>query len=233
MDQEKIWEFFQNDDLIGKFAFHSDSRHRFLAKHIVRNTKVLNIGVGRAGLESILVAKGVEICSLDPSSASIESLRSNFKFGERARVGYSQDIPFEDSSFDVVVMSEVLEHLSDEILQASIKECFRVLRPSGVFMGTVPAEERLADSMIVCPCCGKIFHRWGHVQEFTSERLRSYLDKEFSQCTIVRKYFGNWDELNWKGKLTHIVRRTLLHLGVRGSNENFYFTARKTGPHLQ
>src|SRR6185312_3250597 len=94
---------------------------------------------------------------------------------EKARHGYSQDIPFNDGMFDVVIMSEVLEHLTDTVIASTLTEVHRVLKPGGRFIGTVPADEKLSSEQVICPDCGKIFHRWGHVQEFSTDRLRSLL----------------------------------------------------------
>jgi SAM-dependent methyltransferase len=46
-------------------------------------------------------------------------------------------LPFADSSFDVVITSEVLEHIQDDV--AAIAEMVRVLKPGGHFAATVPA----------------------------------------------------------------------------------------------
>lgn len=227
MDQEKIWNFFQNDHQIGSLAFNGDARYHFLASQISPNAKVLNIGVGRGGLESLLLLKGADVYSLDPSSEAIESLRAKFGLGEKACVGYSQKAPFADGSFDVIVMSEVLEHLSDDVINKTLTECCRLLSSDGVFIGTVPADEVLTEGMTVCPCCGSVFHRWGHVQTFTKMRLASLLKEQFSTCVVERKFFGSWASLNWKGRMNHIIKKTLLRLGAKGSGENFFFLARK------
>ncbi len=50
----------------------------------------------------------------------------------RAQVGFSQNIPFPDSQFDVVIMTEVLEHRTDDVLNATLGEVKRVLKPRGV-----------------------------------------------------------------------------------------------------
>merc|ERR1711920_563495 len=41
-------------------------------------------------------------------------------------------VPFPDNSFDVVIMSDVLEHLLD--LKKALREVARVLKPGGVFL---------------------------------------------------------------------------------------------------
>jgi 2-polyprenyl-3-methyl-5-hydroxy-6-metoxy-1,4-benzoquinol methylase len=50
------------------------------------------------------------------------------------RVGGSTALPWTDSTMDVCLMPEVLEHVPE--WQASLKECARVLRPGGLLMIT-------------------------------------------------------------------------------------------------
>lgn len=46
------------------------------------------------------------------------------------------NLPFPDATFDAVILSEVLEHIDDDV--AGLKEAFRVLKPGGVAAITVP-----------------------------------------------------------------------------------------------
>ncbi|HRF97201.1 MAG TPA: methyltransferase domain-containing protein, partial [Aggregatilineales bacterium] len=45
-------------------------------------------------------------------------------------------LPYPDNTFDAVILSEVLEHLDDDV--AGLKEAYRVLKPGGVVVITVP-----------------------------------------------------------------------------------------------
>lgn len=46
------------------------------------------------------------------------------------------DLPYPDGTFDAVILSEVLEHLEDDV--AALKQVWRVLKPGGVVAITVP-----------------------------------------------------------------------------------------------
>lgn len=118
-----------------------------------------------------------EVYALDPIEKALVSLRERLQLGNKAQVGYGQNIPFESNFFDVVVVSEVLEHLSPEIMHATLSEIHRVLRKGGLLLGTVPARENYHQKIVVCPYCAKIFHRWGHLQTFTMQQMRLNLEK--------------------------------------------------------
>ena len=51
--------------------------------------------------------------------------------------GSAYELPFEDNTFDLIVCSEVLEHLHE--YNDAIKEIYRVLKPGGKFYASVPA----------------------------------------------------------------------------------------------
>lgn len=215
MDQTKIWDYFQNDDEMGDAFSKALPRYEFLAQQIASGMQALNIGVGRGGLEGILVKKGVLVSCLDPSENAIDSLRSEYALGDRAQVGCSQAIPFSDSQFDVVVMSEVLEHLSSDVLNATLIEVRRVLKSGGRFIGTVPADENLLDNRVMCPHCGEFFHRWGHMQSFSQVRMRELLaTNNFAVRRNETRAFPCWR----RSGLINIVKSSIRYvLGRAGS----------------
>lgn len=228
MDQEKIWEHFQGDKGLSAFS-RAEPRYRFIASKIKKNKCVLNIGVGNGGLEKLLQEHGAKVSCLDPSENAIERIRTNLSLGKQAKVGYSQNIPFNDNSFDYVIMSEVLEHLDDEVLKRTISEVKRVLREGGKFIGTVPPNEDLFDGKVICPCCGSLFHRWGHVQSFSPLSLKKLLlENNFSSVGVHYRAFSDWRRPGVNSFIKSFFRWGLGIFGANIALPNLYFEAKKT-----
>lgn len=228
MNQDAIWEYFQNE-AVESFA-GSERRLAYLANLIALPAKVLNIGVGSGTFEAHAIAKGLTVFSLDPSRKSIERLQQLYSLGDRARVGYGQQIPFPDHHFDAVVLSEVMEHMSDEVIEGTVREVARVLRIGGQIIGTVPAREKLSEDTVICPDCGKRFHRWGHVQSFNPDSLRALLVSQFADMRIWERPFIPFGSLNWKGKVQGVTKLLLYFCGFHGKHENIVFIGRRKHP---
>jgi SAM-dependent methyltransferase len=224
--QDKIWSYFQNE--APELLLNSESRVKFILKQIKgTRLRTLNIGIGGGLFEKMAIERGLDVYSLDPDEKAISRLGRDLRMGERARAGFSQQIPFADGFFDVVVVSEVLEHLSDEILQKTLSEIHRVLSSGGQIIGTVPARENLTDQLTVCPHCGENFHRWGHKQSFDQYRMSNLLSQFFLVEVTIEKRFEPWSKINWKGKTLALIKLALLRLGVKGANNSLYFSAVK------
>ena len=228
-DQAAIWDYFQNE---GNDSF-AGARTRLthlarLARNSARNgANVLNIGVGSGLFEELALSLGLQVHTLDPNERAVASVAERLDLGDRARVGSCTEIPFADSAFDVVIASEVLEHLSDTDIERSLREIGRILAEDGAFIGTVPARERLADQEAVCPSCATRFHRWGHQQSFDQKRLRNTLAPHFASLRIDERPFPAWHRLNWKGRIAGGLKLTLNRLGVHGGGESLVFHARR------
>ena len=163
-EQTSIWKHFQTT---GVSAFDgSQPRSDFIRSLVAgSNQRILIIGYGSGYLDARLRSDGHEVVSLDPVAAALS--------GVSGLCAGIQSLPLRSGVCDVVIASEVLEHLDDDVLTAGLTEVHRVLGPSGRFIGSVPFGEDLAASTAVCPNCSKQFHRWGHVRSFDQDSLRS------------------------------------------------------------
>ncbi len=163
------------------------------------SVRVLNIGVGDARLERLLVAKGYDVYSLDPSADIVDWLRGHLGLDpEHARCGWSTKLPFAADFFDWVVMSEVIEHLSADATEQTLANVRGVLKRGGHLVGTVPENEDLALNRFTCLHCGKASHRVGHEQTFTVSTMRQLLARHFDVIR-VRSFRGLF--MNWRGRL--------------------------------
>jgi 2-polyprenyl-3-methyl-5-hydroxy-6-metoxy-1,4-benzoquinol methylase len=104
-----------------------------------RRLKICELGCGTGGnLEPIADRHdvvGVE-CSPEALALARKKLRDRIRYG---RLPHEIDVP--SQSFDVVLMTDVLEHIEDDA--ASADAALSLLRPGGIVVATVPAYQWL------------------------------------------------------------------------------------------
>ncbi|WP_254507846.1 class I SAM-dependent methyltransferase [Anatilimnocola floriformis] len=227
--QDKIWSHFQNADPESFAA--AKPRLEYIVRSISRRVKspkpkVLNIGVGSGHFEQTALARGFEVHSLDPDAVAIERLATA---GVTGHVGYIEQMSLADKQFDAVVASEVLEHLHDAQRAAGLQEISRVLKPGGWFLGTVPYNENLKAGDVICPCCGTLFHRWGHQQTFTVASLRTQLEHQFAVRELRRTAFVPFRNRGPFGKLKSLARLLLARAGQMIAVPSLYWVAQSRG----
>lgn len=113
----------------------SDDMRRVFERHISRVDSCLDVGCGDGRTAGRwLNSHTRRYTGVDISSRAVEMARS---IGlDAICIEDAAILPFSDSSFDVVVCLEVLEHLFDPQLAA--REIARVLRAGGILLATVP-----------------------------------------------------------------------------------------------
>ncbi len=223
-----IWIHFQ-----GKGKSHgftgSHGRHAHLIRMIERfsvseSPVVLNVGIGDGNLEREGLRRGWKIVSLDPDEQAVQAISAAGAHGE---VGSIALMPFSDQSFDFIVASEVLEHLSSDERRHSLRGIYRALKPGGRLLGTVPWEEKLDLSQTVCPQCSHVFHRWGHTTSFDLDSMRSELSVVFDDVICYRAALVEFAGRSLQGKLKSAVRWVLGRFGAAIAIPSLVFIARK------
>jgi len=121
---------------------------RFDKLGLAPGDKVLDVGAGFGRHVFECARRGADVVALDYAEDEVVQTRATLggmvdageidvdRFKGVLR-GDATRLPFDDGSFDVVITSEVLEHIQDDV--AAIAEMVRVLKPGGMFAATVPA----------------------------------------------------------------------------------------------
>jgi SAM-dependent methyltransferase len=228
VEQERIWDHFQTvrvdsfDHARGRYAAMVHEVERRLGRTPGR---VLNIGIGAGGVERRLKQRGWHVASLDPSNSVVSAM---VQAGVDARCGYAQQMPFDSGSFDVVIASEVLEHIQPAMRALVQQEVARVLTDHGWFVGSVPYRENLADGEVICPDCGKVFHRWGHVSSFDIASIESELGLHFEVVSCRRLSFVDWESARPPVRFVKaVIQHILGRLGEPIASPSIVFAVRK------
>jgi 2-polyprenyl-3-methyl-5-hydroxy-6-metoxy-1,4-benzoquinol methylase len=104
-----------------------------------RRLKICELGCGTGGnLESI--SHRHDVVGVECSPQALAHARQ--KLGDRIRYGrLPNEVDLPSQSFDVVLMTDVLEHIADDA--ASANTAMSLLRPGGIVVATVPAYQWL------------------------------------------------------------------------------------------
>lgn len=121
---------------------------RFDRLGLAAGDRVLDVGAGFGRHVFECARRGADVVALDYAEDEVVQTRATLgAMVEAGEIdldhfkgvlrGDATKLPFDDASFDVVITSEVLEHIQDDV--TAISEMVRVLKPGGTFAATVPA----------------------------------------------------------------------------------------------
>lgn len=114
-------------------AFHASTVEPMFCE-IPPGCRVLDVGCNSGEMMKLLRdGKGCDVVGVD---VSVNALRLARKKRLKVYNASAEKLPFPDSSFDVVILREVLVHIHEPI--KALKEIRRVLRPKGFLLGSAP-----------------------------------------------------------------------------------------------
>jgi SAM-dependent methyltransferase len=159
-------------------SFHSTRMCYLMYRRIARKVGqglVLDVGCGPGDLFMNLPSDykdlyGIDLRKFDVYRASKWIERGNFCIAD------GRYIPYKSGTFDQVVCTEVLEHLPVDMGDCIIDECFRVLKPSGRALFSIPNGSGIA---------GRYHHE--HLRQFAYKPFISLLNDKGFQVTSGEK----------------------------------------------
>lgn len=147
------------------------------AQGLIKDKVVLDIASGAGYGAAFLAQTAKQVIGVDYSEDAIAYSKdlyrsSNLEF----KVGDAQSLPLDDSSVDVVVSLETIEHIPKPEL--FVQEVVRVLKPDGIFYVSTPNDDEFIE--------GNEFH----LHEFDFPELNRLIKKYFKQAEYY--YQGTW-----------------------------------------
>jgi len=142
----RLWKL-RNSITTADYEYRSYSSRHPLQRHWIRRRLELIKGF-LGGAERVLdVGSGSNyLAATTPGFVALDSEPRKVRFLAHLKVeakhSDAQALPFEDGSFDGVVLSQVLPYVGD--VNAVIKEAHRVLKPGGSLVVVVPDSRRLS-----------------------------------------------------------------------------------------
>lgn len=148
------------------------SRYQQVIKLIPKkkNQRILDIGCGDGVLLSLIKNARLYGVDLDQDSLDFAATKIKAKLVKAS----AEKLPFKNNLFDVVIATEIIEHLSKPELM--LKEIKRVLKPNGRVIISTPNQLAfgLTDRL--------------HVQEFSAGELQQLLQSEFKSVKISQSH---------------------------------------------
>jgi 2-polyprenyl-3-methyl-5-hydroxy-6-metoxy-1,4-benzoquinol methylase len=135
-----------------------------------RETRVLDVGCAGGAFPKAADDLGFSVVGVEPSAWMCEFGKK--EYGLDLRPGIIQDQKFDDKTFDIVTLWDVIEHIVDPV--DALQHIRRVLKDSGYLVVNYPDYDSIA-----CKMMGK---RWPfflsvHLYYFTPQTVRQILEK--------------------------------------------------------
>jgi cyclopropane fatty-acyl-phospholipid synthase-like methyltransferase len=193
----RVWSYYASALPADQFFSSHSGAHivdRLETEIGLRGRRVLDFGCGRGDLMLELFARGIAATGLEFSEEVASEARRRFAAEPLFRgVEVSATLPtsIADEFFDVVLLIEVVEHLLEPEIAATLGEVRRILSPGGLVVVTAPNSENLDENRVRCPDCGATFHRWQHQRALTARSLSGLLEQHgFEPVSVQGLHWG-------------------------------------------
>ncbi len=162
----EFYDFFSPD----KFMVQETRRRYqefFHLQSIRKDDRILEIGSGGGFALEILNKIKPAYYPLDIPLANLARIKNSASFNVFPSSADAYHLPFREEVFDVVIMSEVVEHLAQPV--DVLREVHRIMKKDGVVLISVPYKERITYQ--ICIHCNKPTPTHAHLHSFNQQKL--------------------------------------------------------------
>jgi len=118
-----------------------------LSKYIENGDIVLDIGSGPGNLPKMLkflLKKPKKYVMVDLDKRAIEKAKEfKYNFPVEFHICNALELPFEDNTFDVIIASDVIEHMDEESGDKLLEKCSKILKSDGTLIIVTTNIEKL------------------------------------------------------------------------------------------
>lgn len=186
------------------FKFYSKQYDRFMKKfnldknelivEAIKNVyglEILDIGGGTGTLAKELISLGANVTILDPEINMTKMAKEKSKEVKIIN-GYSDNIPLEDSSIDIIVMRDSFHHIHKK--EETLQQCKRILKKDGkIVIYEFDKKSFMAKAIFI-------------FETFCFERIKMLTIDEMKMLTY--KYFKN-------GEIIKISKYEYIYIGSK------------------
>ncbi len=204
-----------------KNSFQNNYRKELTLK-LVSGELVLEIGAAEGWMSKDLSTKVSKLVSCDIAMSYLKRAKSSGINAEFFRID-AHYLPFVDESFDVVIITEVLEHLFSPY--RALEEIHRVLKPDGVLILSTPNNMTIAN-IINHLINRNIKHRDAHLSFYdvlSLKQLLSFVGFETLEVLTSFIYFPGIKPLFY----SKIIQK-IMHILWKNFGDKIIVKARKT-----
>ncbi len=193
MFYENYWNEKPNDEL-NDFVYKWPVIKKVFPR--INRLKVLDYGCGSGRLLGELINNFPDnsYIGADVSESGLKRAKRNLGEVEFAKVSDGVKLPFGKNSFDLIIATDVIEHVYDTKLLFS--EFYRILRMGGEIIITIPYHGLIKNILICLAGFEEVFDPTGpHIRFFTKRSLNKCL----SQAGLIQVYittFGRFYPLS-------------------------------------